>query len=155
MENLELKVETGLKRIKANEYGDVILINVSDASVFERFAKVYDNVMHVSDEFKKDIEQHEKQFGEDNTSREAVVSISKVNVKYIGRCIEELETAFGKDSIYKAFRESYDNIPDFVPDESLLLEFMNGMVPIMEKLFNEKINKDKSRYSVGFKGKRK
>jgi len=152
--DMELRVETGLKKIKCNDYGDYITINVSDASLFERFSKVYDNLMHVSDEFIKEAEGLKEQFGEENT-RESIVAACHTNVKYFNRCIEELEKVFGKDSIRKAFRECYEENPDFVPDESCLIEFMEQIVPVMEKLFNEKINKDKRKYSVGFKGKTK
>lgn len=152
--DMELRVETGLKKIKCNDYGDYITINVSDASILERFTKVYDNLEHVSDEFKVEAESYKEQFGDDK-SRESVLAASRINVKYIAKCIEELEEVFGKDSIRKAFRECYEENPDFVPDESCLIEFMEQMVPVMEKLFNEKINKDKRKYSVGFKGKTK
>jgi hypothetical protein len=106
MENLEIKVETGLKRIKCNDYGDVIMINTNDAAVFERFMGVYENVVSISEEFQKQAEECKKKYS-DMTSKEAIIDISRINVSYLNKINEQMDIVFGKGSVKKVFRECY------------------------------------------------
>lgn len=155
MENLEIKLESTVKRIKCNEYGDFITVDVSDKRVFEKFSNLLDECSALAKQYDDDTRELAvlPDPKDEDEQRERVLKICKVDVKYINELIEKLEAVFGKDAIHKVCRDNYENDPYYMPDESILVDFLEAMIPVMEKLFGERYKRNKEKYSAGYRGK--
>lgn len=149
---LEIKVDSGLRKIKCNDYGDFITINVSDATVFTRFSGIIDNLTHISSDIHDEIVKLQEEI-KDTNSAEYVIAGSKINVIYIERIISELNKVFGENAVHKILRDAYENDELYIPTEDVLVSIVEGMIPIMEQLFKKHYDSVKSRYGTSYKGK--
>lgn len=160
MENLEIKVDTGLKRIKVNEYGDTIVLNLEDSTISSRYAKLIQNLEKLADEVERDGGELEKKYKdrpvviEDDIDTEQVIEKADFRIRYIVRMIEETESVFGKGVIRKVYRECYEEDENFVPTEAAIIEFIDKMNPIMERLYKERFEFNKKKYSRKRVGKK-
>lgn len=158
----KIKINSGIKEIgiynEKDEIVTVLKINMADSNIITRFAKLLQNLNHVSDEFEKDAKRLAEKYKENPLSEETIdieqiVDYSSANVLFLNKCIEEINGVFGENTIQNVYRECYEVTPDFVPDENALIEFVDGVVPVMNKLFGEKFEENKKRYSVSNRGK--
>ncbi len=160
MENLEIKVNTGLKRIKVNEYGDTIVLNLEDSTVSSRYAKLIQNLEKLADEAEREGNELENKYKgrptvkEDDIDTEQVIEKSEFRIHYIERMICEIESVLGKDAIKKAYRECYEADEFFIPTEAAIIEFIDQMNPIMDKLYKERFEFNKKKYNRNRIGKR-
>lgn len=164
MENMNsFTINNGFKEIAAkNEKGDVITvlrINVADARTAERFAHLIDNLDNISNEVKKEaqrLEQEEKVLQEsEKVDTRRIISVNELKVQYIERCIDEINEVFGENTIQNVYKECYENRADFVPDESLLLQFVEKAIPVMNELFHQRFEENRKKYNVMRRGGRK
>ena len=166
MENLIFKIDSGIKEIEVTNQNDelitVLKINVNDSNTANRFTKLIANLEHVSSEFESEAkEKEEKYSGREIMQKESkvldteqVIDLCDMNIRYINRCIEEINAVFGENTIQNVYKECYAVNEDFVPDEDLLLQFVDNVIPIMNGLFKEKFARNKQRYSPSKRGKR-
>ncbi len=152
----EVRAQSTIKRIKCNDYGDVILIDEADKGVFERLSRFIDDL----NEMKQSAEQDnnalkERLASEEASSIEAVTEAAKYDIKYIQSLIEKVEKVFGSGCVGKVFRENYELNPDFIPDEDMIVDFLNQMIPLMEKIYGGRIKRVQQKYSVTYHGKGK
>lgn len=154
MENMKLTLNTGIKLIDIeNERGEVVYtlrINTADSNIAQRYAEVLDNLNHVSDEFEEEAKELEKQ----EDSQEKVLAAASLHVRTIQKCMDEIESIFGDGCLKGIYHECYELNEDFVPDEGMLVEFLEKVMPVMETLFNERFEAHKKKYSIKRKGKR-
>ncbi len=159
-----MQFDSGIKKIEVqNAEGNqitVLQINVDDSSIVNRFMNLINNLEHVSDEFEKEAREKEEKYKdrpiteESKIDTEQVIDICNLNIRFLNRCAEEINAVFGKDTIKNVFKECYELNEDFVPDESALLRFIDGVIPEMNKLFKQKFERNKKRYSPSNKGKK-
>lgn len=169
MLNVELKIiDNGIKEIevtnKSDELITVLKINVNDSNTANRFTRLIQNLEHVSDEFEVEAKEKEEKYSDREIVKvekesktidtEQVIDLCDMNVRYINRCIEEINAVFGENTIQNVYKECYELNADFVPDEELLLQFVDGVIPIMNGLFKEKFERNKKRYSPAKRGKK-
>lgn len=57
------------------------------------------------------------------------------------------------DCIRKVYRECYEENEDFVPSIAALIEFIEQINPVMEKLFKERFEFNKRKFNRGRCGK--
>ena len=158
METMEFKVESGLKRIKCNEYGDVITINTADAGVFEKYGNLYNRIIEITNQSKEKTEELQARYGTDDVKKmpvDGIIDYAKLNTGYIKEIVAELDFIFGKDCIKKVFRECYEADEFFVPDQAALEEFLDKITPIMELCFGERLKKVQTKYNVNRRGGKK
>lgn len=162
-------INSGIKEIEVtSENGNqlaVLKINVNDSNVANRFNRLIQNLEHVSDEFETEVKEKEDKYkdrelvketdGVKKIDTEQIADLCSLNVRYINRCIEEINAVFGENTIQNVYKECYELNEDFVPDEELLLQFVDGVIPEMNKLFEQKFERNKKRYSPANKGKKK
>lgn len=128
--------------ISLNKHGDKIEISGDDAALFDKFAKGYDKIVKMSEEMPGKLEAVEKEFSEKDDISKAV-AMSRVRVDFCEKAIGIIDDIFGEETAKKSFRDYYDSIPDFLPDEDLFIAFFEKLTPIMEDIFNRKLERQK------------
>lgn len=128
--------------ITLNKHGDKIQISADNASLFDKFANGYDKIVKMADEMPGKLEAVEKEFeGKEDSDIPKAVSMSRVRVDFFEKAIGIIDEIFGEGTAKKSFRDEYETIPDFLPDEDLFIAFFEKMTPIMEDIFNRKMER--------------
>lgn len=123
-----------------NQHGDKIEISGNDAALFDKFANGYDKIVKMADEMPGKLETAEKE-STDKDDFSKVVTTSRVRVNFCEKCIGIIDSIFGEGTAKKSFKDYYDYIPDFLPDEDLFIAFFEKFTPIMEDIFNRKLER--------------
>ena len=138
----ELVLDSGVRKIAIkNEDGDVITvlsINVADADTAENCEKE-------AAAWKKEHAQDE--VDSDNVDVESVLQANRIRVKYLKQIAAEIDGLFGEDTVKNVYG-------DFTPDETALVEFVEKIIPVMNKLFGKRYEMTRKRYNSGRKGAR-
>ena len=141
--------------VSLNKYDDLLVLNCSDLSVFEKFKDLYDNVDEIAKSANKEIDRLNAKAEEDGSDKtEDFMDYVKVNVDFSTRVLEELDKVFGDGFTKKVFREHYELNPDYVPDEIEIAELLESLIPIMEKAYGERIKRTREKYNPAKRGKR-
>lgn len=128
--------------ITLNKYGDKIQISADDASLFDRFANGYDKIVKMADEMPGKLEVVEKEFEEkEDSDIPKAVAMSRVRVDFCEKAIGIIDEIFGEGTAKKSFRDGYEAMLDFLPDEDMFIAFFEKMTPIMEDIFDRKIKR--------------
>lgn len=128
--------------ITLNKRGDKIQISADNASLFDKFANGYDKIAKMADEMPGKLEAVEKEFeGKEDSDIPKAVSMSKVRVDFCEKAIGIIDEIFGEGTAKKSFLDGYESIPDFLPDEDMFIMFFEKMTPIMEDIFNRKMER--------------
>lgn len=151
--SLEINVGSeSLKRIKCNYAGDVLVVDVSDATFFTRFSGMVERLNKIVDQYNGEKLVYDKKYKGEESTMDSVVEAANLNIKYIRLCIEAINAVFGADIIKKVFRANYELNPDFCPNIDLLSDFIDQILPVMEKMFGERSARLKRRYSASNRG---
>lgn len=157
-----IRIESNIKEIAVkNEKDEVITvlrINMIDSNTATRFAKLIQNLDRVSENYSKEAKMLSDKYdgrpiNKDNFDVNQVIDYSSAYVSYITKCIEEINAVFGDNTVQNVYKECYEINPDFVPDEYALMQFVDGVIPVMNGLFNKKFEENKKRYNVSKRGK--
>ena len=153
----ELRFDNGIKRIAIKDEDDeviaVLRINVADAEVIEKFAKVIDSLNNISDRCDAEAKKRQAEVEEVEETDDVMaqipkaVEINQIRVKYIKEIMDTLDSLFGKETMHSIYG-------DTVPDELALVDFVKGIVPIMNKLFGKRSEISRKRYNTKRKGAR-
>ncbi|MDE7197773.1 MAG: hypothetical protein K2O15_02705 [Lachnospiraceae bacterium] len=138
--------KVSISRIEVNDDGEYIAISADDTSMFDRFAAGILHIAQVSDGTAKKIEEIEKQYeGQEGFEADMgrVTALAGVNVDFSEDAVKTIDGIFGQDTVKKVFRDTYKEIPDFMPSVSLITDFLEQITPYMEKLFNRKLDVQK------------
>ena len=154
-----LRVDTGLKRIKVNDYGDCIIINLEDSTMTARFAKLIQNIENLAGNAEKENVLLDKKYaGRDISEQsgfdaEQVIERSELQLKYINLMMAEIDAVFGKDCIKKVYRECYEADKNFIPSEAAIIEFIEKITPVMAKFYEERFEFNKRKFNSARRGK--
>lgn len=152
----ELKLNSGLKKIAIkDEDGDLITVlrvNVADADTAERFAKIINNLQEISENCEKEAAAWKKEHEQDETVSGEVdvergLQINRIRVRYLKQIAEEIDKLFGEGTVQSIYG-------DITPDETALVEFVEGVIPVMNKLFGKRYEMTRKRYNSSRKGAR-
>lgn len=125
-----------------NKHGDKIQISADNANLFDKFANGYDKIVKMADEMPGKLEAVEKEFeGKEDSDIPKAVTISRVRVDFCEKAIGIIDEIFGEGTAKKSFRDGYESMSDFLPDEDMFIAFFEKMTPIMEDIFNRKIER--------------
>lgn len=138
----ELQVDNGLRKIKVNDEGEYIEVSVNDSTFFDRFA---DLLVWISDK-EKELEQ----YGEDHKTdtledMEVIREVVRKRTETYQECCQRLDMLFGEGCCRKVFG-------DIVPDDLLIMDFLEQVTPVIEELGKERNKKLSLRYSRSRKG---
>lgn len=129
-----------IDEITINKHGDKTQVSADDASFFDRFANGYNEIVKLADEMPSKLEAVEKEFEEkEDSDIDKAVSLSRVRVDFCEKAISIIDGIFGEGTARKSFREGYEAMPDFLPDEDMFIMFFEKMTPIMEDIFHRKL----------------
>lgn len=132
----------------------VLVIDKTDKTIAGRFANMIKQLTGITEKAQVDEEQLNRKYAEtseDDVNLEKIIETSKIHIKYINDCIKEIDEVFGENTIKNVFAENYAVNEDFIPDEYALLEFVESVIPLMNRLFNERFETNKRKYNVGRK----
>lgn len=133
-----------IEEITLNKHGDKLEISAEDATLFDRFANGYDRLAKMADEMPGKLGAIEKEFADkEDSDFVRTVSISGVRVEFCEKAIGIIDDIFGEGTVKKSFRDTYESIPDFLPDEDMFIRFFDKMIPIMEDIFKRKMERQK------------
>lgn len=77
----------------------------------------------------------------DDINVDAALELNSIRVKYLKQITESIDGLFGED----AMKQIYG---DIVPDELAIVEFVEQVIPVMNKLFNKRFEQIQNRYNV-------
>ena len=151
----ELVLDSGLKKIAIkDEDGEIITVlhvNVADADTAERFGNVIHNLEDISNRCEEEAEEwkneHEPdtEFEEDKV--ESVLQINRIRVKYLHQIADEIDKLFGENTVKNIYG-------DITPDEAAVIDFVEKVIPVMNKLFGKRYELTRKRYNSSRKGAR-
>lgn len=150
----ELVLDSGVRKIAIkNEDGEVVTvlnINVADADTADRFGKILDNLQQISENCQKEADEWRKANPQEEADTEDVTKILEINrirVKYLNQIMDEIDGLFGESTVRNVYG-------DIVPDEVALIDFVEKVIPVMNKLFGKRYEMTRKRYNSGRKGAR-
>ncbi len=133
-----------IEEITLNKHGDKLEISAEDATLFDRFVNGYDRLAKMADEMPDKLDAIEKKFADkEDSDFVRTVSVSGVRVEFCKKAIGIIDDIFGEGTVKKSFRDTYESIPDFLPDEDMFIRFFDKMIPIMEDIFKRKMERQK------------
>ncbi len=147
-----IRLNTGIKKYEIvnedNERVAELAINTNDTHLMNRFIELYENGNKIKEACEKRLEDLGIDDG-DRITLEDAKKILDVNEYAVKQMIEETEKLFGKGLFHEVFKENYKLNPNFVPDVSLIQNFYEQIMPIVETIF-----KKQQKYSPAKKGNR-
>ena len=145
-----IKLNTGIKKYEIvnedNERVAELAIDTNDTHLMNRFIELYENGNKIKEACEKRLEDLGVGDG-DRITLEDAKKILDVNEYAVKQMIEETEKLFGKGLFHEVFKENYKLNPNFVPDVSLIQNFYEQIMPIVETIF-----KKQQKYSPAKKG---
>ncbi len=158
------KVEKRLKKVYVNQYDDYIILDENDTSFIQKFAQIIDWMEKKQSELKIKSAELSKKYedkpllnntedGEEDIDIVQLLEIAELRVNLYKECIIKIDDIFGKDTIRKYFRDAYENIPGYVPDDEALSDFFEEITPIIEEIYKAKVKRMKTKYNKNRKGK--
>ncbi len=153
MLNIEqLKAESSsvnIVKMELNDFGDYVIVPSDEPTFFDRFVKGYRGIINLADGIPDKIEEIEKKYeGKEDfqSSLDMMTEMSGVNVNFSEEAVKIIDGIFGDDVIKKYFREVYEEVHGFMPDADCIIDFFEKITPIIEKIFNQKMERqDKQR----------
>ena len=144
----EIKLSSGIKKIAIkDEDGDlitVITVDTANADTAKKFAGVIDKLNNISENCEKEASEWRKNH-KDDINVDAALELNSIRVKYLKQITESIDGLFGED----AMKQIYG---DIVPDELAIVEFVEQVIPVMNKLFNKRFEQVQNRYNVKRRG---
>ena len=125
-----------------NRHGDKISVSADDAGLWQRFLKGCKEIVEISGGFSASMGEI-KVLDTDDFEAEAykAVEASGGRMSYCVKAAEIIDGIFGEGTLRKSFRDDYDKMPNFVPDEERIIAFFETIAPIMEEIFGKKIER--------------
>lgn len=147
----EIKLSSGIKKIAIkDEDGDlitVITVDTVNADTAKKFAGVIDKLNNISENCEKEASEWRNNHKDnmDDINVDAALELNSIRVKYLKQITESIDGLFGED----AMKQIYG---DIVPDELAIVEFVEQVIPVMNKLFNKRFEQVQNRYNVKRRG---
>ena len=142
IENKKIKV----LKIELNNNGDYVAVSADDSTMFDRFVTGFKQIAEMADNLPHKINAIENQYQEQEgftSAAEKTVLIVRENKSFSEQSIQVIDEIFGAGTVKKYFRDIYAEIPDFLPDAECILDFFEKIAPIMEDLFQQKLEQRK------------
>ena len=131
----EIKLSSGIKKIAIkDEDGDlitVITVDTANADTAKKFAGVIDKLNNISENCEKESAEwrnnHKDDMNVDDINVDAALELNSIRVKYLKQITESI-------------------------DELAIVEFVQQVIPVMNKLFNKRFEQVQNRYNVRRRG---
>ncbi|MCI8389913.1 MAG: hypothetical protein HFI35_04275 [Roseburia sp.] len=136
---------TNLIKIELNNFGDYITISPDNSTFFDKFVAGYKKIADMADEVPAKLEEVQKKYenrDDFEAAMDKALEMSGVNVDFSKEAVSVIDGIFGADTVKKYFRNIYEVIPDFLPDANCIIDFFEKIVPVVEKLFDCKVERE-------------
>ena len=133
-----------LTRIELNDSGDYITVSADSPTLFDGFVAGFRHITGLAEMLPGKMEEIEKRYeGREDfaAAMDKVLELSGVNVDFSKEASETIDGIFGEGTVKKYFRDVYEEIPDFMPDAECVVDFFEQITPVIEKLFNRKVER--------------
>lgn len=128
----------GKYKLYLNNMDEYVDILTDDPLLFDRFAegrgRIMDMVAVLIRKHKK-IEREYRKRGWERT-----VALVRANAGFSKEAVKIMNGVFGEETIEKYFRKIYEEYSDFTPGVECFMDFFEKVTPVMERLFDRKIN---------------
>lgn len=153
-----------LVKIYVNEYDDFIFLDKSDTTFTRKFAELIEWMENKQKELESKGKELDKKYtGKPIISKdddenvevdtEQILLLTGMRVDLFKECAERIDSIFGEGTIRKYFRLSYEHLPDYIPDDTTISDFLEEITPVLEEIYKEKMKKMDSKYNRNRKGK--
>ena len=130
-----------LIKVVLNDKGDHIAISTGDNTFFDRFTAGFLQIADEAASLPGKYYGIKKKYGcMKGQSTDKIVDKVRVDAEFSEKAIKILDNIFGEGTLKKYFRQLYEEIPDFLLDAECLADFFRKISPVMETLFNRKID---------------
>lgn len=150
------KVSENLIKVIVNSQDDYIMLNSNDAVFVDKYTGIIKWMQERGASYDKSVGKWEKKYtgrklveikdGVTEIDTEQILELSKLRIDMCRECCERIDGLFGEGTIRKYFREIYEEIPDFVPDEDCVYDFFEEISPIIGDVFNRRIDSVKAKH---------
>lgn len=158
------KSSDNLVKVYVNEYDDFIFLDKSDTTFTQKFASLIKWLENKQKELESKGKALDKKYAgkpiiskDENENvkvdTEQFLLLTGMRVDLFKECVERIDGIFGKGTIRKYFRLSYEHIPDYIPDDAAISDFLEEITPVLEEIYKEKMKKMDSKYNRNRKGK--
>lgn len=132
-----------IDEITLNKHGDKILVSGDDANLWDKFCWGYKKIEEMADEVPRKLDEVENKYPDtgEEINFQRIIEISRVRIEFCEGAIAVIDGIFGEGTAKKSFRDYYESIPDFLPDEDKFISFFEVMTPIMEDIFKRKMER--------------
>jgi hypothetical protein len=127
-----------------NRHGDSVLISADDAGLWNRFLNGCKEIEGVGNSFREKI----RDTGKGDTDGDGLTTdppeadaVLEARVEYCETVVRIIDGIFGEGTLRKSYRDEYEAMPGFIPDEDKVCAFLETMTHIMEDIFGRKIKK--------------
>lgn len=152
-----LVIKSNIKKIAIkNEYDEVVAelkINIADASVFDKFQDLIETAQNVDSTVNQKMEELKAKYADnEDASVDMIVECARVNIDAVNEIIEGIDGLFGAGTIRQVFADNYSINDNFVPEAEMIIDFLNGIMPIMSGFFKKRLEANKDKYSTSRAG---
>lgn len=155
----ELRVDNGLRKIGVNDEGDYIEVSVNDSTIFDRFADMLSwitrkeaDIDRISEEYGKKLAEVSADAEDGDADRlpvhhvDIISEVVKMRTDLYREVCQRLDILFGEGCCRKVFGSN------IVPDDLLIMDFLEQITPIIEKLGKERNKKLSLKYNRNRRG---
>lgn len=132
--------DQNLTKIELNDHGDYVMVSTDSAAFFDGFAEGYKKISDMANAIPARMEEIEKGHGKGSSFDEAI-EMSRVVREFSEEAVGTIDGIFGVGTMKKYFRNVYEEIPNFLPDAGCIMDFLEQVTPIVEKLFDRKVER--------------
>lgn len=142
--NLDLH-DDSIDEITLNKFGDKIFVSGDDANLWERFGDGYKKFIELAEKSENKLAELEKKYPANDGEPDSDHTLEelKIRTELCESTLHIIDDIFGEGTAKKSFREQYEAIPEFLPDEDKLTAFFDVMTPIMEDIFKRKAERSR------------
>lgn len=158
------KAAENQKKIYLNIKDDYIMLNPNNSIFVDKYTAIIQWLEMKGASYQKEMEALEKKnkghelikVNEDESvtiDTKRILEITRMRTAMCRECCEQIDALFGEGTIQKYFREIYEEIPDFVPDEECIFDFFDEISPIVGEVFHTRIQSVRTKYNKNRKGR--
>ena len=130
-----IRINTQVKKIEVNDQGDYITIPLGDQAFVGKFYQLVETLEEKQEEREKLTK------GKDFSIREEINNIEEIHKSFMD-CIDNL---LGAGTCQKVF-------PDMIPDLYMMADFLEQLIPLIQKFVDERNKKINTKYSPNRNG---
>lgn len=144
-------LDNGIEEIEINNpRGELITtlrINKSDPSIPKRFKELAERLQTKGTAYSNQSRALAERAG-DNPSLDDLMPVFDLRIQFCKDIGKDIDSIFGEGTVWSLTRENREINPDFIPDETWYMDFIEMIMPVMSDLFTDHFEQAKKKYGV-------